>query len=61
MFIYHGEKDLNAPFTLTKELVEKLKRAGAKIEFITEPEKGHAEPSEENLKIFYNWLKNIIK
>lgn len=61
MFIYHGEKDLNAPFALTRQLVEKLKSAGAKVEFVTEPEKGHAEPSKETLKLFYDWLENVIK
>jgi predicted esterase len=60
MFIYHGEKDLSAPFSQTKELVEKLKKMGAKVEFITEPEKGHAEPSKENLKKYYRWVKNVI-
>ena len=61
MFIYHGEKDLNAPFALTKELVEKLKKAGAKVEFITEPEKGHQEPSKANFKKFTDWVDNIIR
>ena len=61
MFIYHGEKDLNAPFAQTKELIEKLKKVGAKVEFITEPEKGHAEPSKETLEKYYSWVKNVIK
>ena len=61
MFIYHGEKDLNVPVNDARELVEKFKKAGAKVEFITEPEVGHNMPSKENRKKFYNWLVNMIK
>jgi predicted esterase len=61
MFIFHGEKDQNAPFALTRELVDKLRRAGAKVEFITEPEKGHGEPSKENWQKFSRWVENVIK
>ncbi|MFC2165034.1 prolyl oligopeptidase family serine peptidase [Acidobacteriota bacterium] len=61
IFIHHGQKDLNAPFELTQELVEKLNKEGAKVKFIADPERGHEAPSKENLKIFFNWMKDIIK
>ena len=60
MFIYHGEKDLNAPFPLTKELVEKLKKAGAKVEFVTEQETAHGDPSKESFEKYRRWVKEII-
>ena len=34
---------------------------GANVQFITEPGKGHGEPSKENLKKYYSWVKNVIK
>jgi predicted esterase len=60
MFIYHGEKDLNAPFALTKEFVEKLKKAGANVEFVTEPGKAHGDPSKESLEKYRRWVKKIV-
>lgn len=41
IFIFHGKKDRNCPFELAAQLVEKLKAAGARVEFHTEEEAGH--------------------
>jgi dipeptidyl aminopeptidase/acylaminoacyl peptidase len=61
MFIYHGEKDQNAPFNLTQELAEKLKKTGARVEFITDPDRGHGDLSRENWAKFSRWVENVIK
>jgi predicted esterase len=50
---------MNCPFELTQELIEKLKTAGANVEFVTEAT-GHSSPSDNSLKLFHNWLEGIV-
>jgi len=61
IFIHHGKKDLNAPFKTTFELVEKLKKAGADVEFIADPDKGHEAPSKVNREEYFLWIKRVIE
>ena len=61
IFIHHGKKDLNAPFKATFEMVEKLKKAGANVEFIADPDKGHEAPSKVNREEYFLWIKRVIE
>ncbi|MFA4853457.1 MAG: prolyl oligopeptidase family serine peptidase [Bacteroidales bacterium] len=61
VFIYHSKNDLNCPYDLTLQLVEKLKKAGAKVEFIITTDGGHGIINEDNIPMYYKWLKNIIE
>jgi predicted esterase len=60
VFIYHSKNDLNCPYDLTEQLVGKLKKAGAKVEFVTTTEGGHGIMDKDHLSIYYQWLKNTI-
>jgi Prolyl oligopeptidase family len=60
LFIYHSKNDMNCPFYLTSELVEKLKIAGAKVDFVTTDEGGHGLIDDQSMPLFYEWLRNII-
>jgi len=60
IFVFHGKKDRNCPFELASQLVEKLKAAGARVEFYTEKETGHSRPGAETLKLYRAWLNKII-
>jgi predicted esterase len=57
IFIFHGREDRNCPYAVTEELVKKLERAGATVEFVTEPGAGHQRPGPETLRRFREWLK----
>jgi len=59
MFIYHGGQDRNCPTEKTLELVEKLKRAGANVEFHYEPELGHQAPGHDTAFALVYWLNKI--
>ncbi len=61
IFVHHGEKDLNAPFTLTRDLVSKLQEAGAEVEFIADPDRGHEGPSKANLALFHEWAQEVVR
>jgi dipeptidyl aminopeptidase/acylaminoacyl peptidase len=61
VFVFHGREDRNCPFAVTEELVGKLERAGAKVEFVTEPGAGHQRPGPEALKRYHEWLGNVIR
>jgi len=61
LFIFHGKEDRNCAFAVTEELVGKLEKAGAKVEFATEPGAGHARPSPETLLRYHAWLKTAIR
>ncbi|MCX6561166.1 MAG: prolyl oligopeptidase family serine peptidase [Candidatus Aminicenantes bacterium] len=60
IFVYHGSEDRNCPIELTIELVGKLKKAGAVVEFRLEAGKGHEGPGAETLKAAAAWLKARI-
>jgi predicted esterase len=59
VFIFHGLEDRNCPFPVTRELVDKLERIGAKVELVTEPGAGHQRPGPEALKRYHEWLKKV--
>lgn len=61
IFIYHSKNDLNCPYSLTLELVEKLTIAGAKVEFVTTTEGGHGIIDKEKLSQYFNWVKETIE
>jgi len=52
---------LNCPFYLTDQLVKKLTKAGAIVEFVTTAEGGHGVIDNNNLPEYYTWLKNGIE
>jgi predicted esterase len=60
IYIFHGRDDRNCSFAITKELVSKLGRAGAKVEFVTEAGAGHQRPGPEALARYRQWLKTVI-
>jgi predicted esterase len=59
VFIFHGKKDLNAPFETTVELVKKLEAQGVNVTFCTEEEAGHGAPNPETIKKYYEWLQEV--
>lgn len=61
VFIYHSKNDLNCPFDFTEELVNKLRKAGAKVEFVTTNEGGHGIIDNNSLPEYFKWLKNTIE
>lgn len=60
VFIYHSKNDLNCPYDLTQQLVEKLKKTRAKVEFMT-IDGGHDIIDKDNISMYYKWLKNTIE
>jgi len=60
VFIYHSKNDLNCPYDLTLQLVQKLNEAGAKVEFITSPESGHGILDKDHAAPYYAWLKDLL-
>ncbi len=56
VFIFHGREDRNCPYAVTEELVKKLERAGAVVEFVTEPGAGHQRPGPDTLRRYHAWL-----
>jgi predicted esterase len=60
VFIYHSKNDLNCPYSLTLELVSKLRYAGAKVEFLITSEGGHGIIDKEYLPKYFNWVRETI-
>ncbi len=60
IFVFHGEKDNNAPYESTRELVSKLQVAGAHVLFITEADKGHDFPDKASIKRYREWIENTF-
>jgi len=61
VFVYHGEQDRNAPFEKAVLVVEKLRAAGARVEFVTEPDTGHESPGAETIEAYHAWLSAVIE
>lgn len=57
VFIFHGGQDRNVPFATTVKLVEDLRAAGAQVEFVTDPQRGHEQPGREQVIAFGDWLR----
>jgi predicted esterase len=60
IFIYHGEKDLNVSYNETLTLVEKLRAAGALVEFHSDPDRGHDGPPDEIIGEYHRWLRSVL-
>ena len=60
MFIFHGKKDRNCSFETTEQIIDKLRIAGAKVEFVYEDDKGHEAPAQETVNAFYDWVITIL-
>lgn len=60
VFVFHGERDLNVPIADTKELVAKLRSAGARVEFFVDPAKGHELPGRDGLDAFARWSAGVV-
>jgi predicted esterase len=61
IFIFHGKADRNCPFAVTEQLIGRLERAGAKVEFVTEPGAGHSRPSPETVRRYQEWLAAVLR
>lgn len=61
VFIFHGEKDRNVSFAVTKELMSKLEKIGAQVEFAFDTEEGHSAPTKPSLDKYFDWVKRIMK
>jgi predicted esterase len=59
VFVYHSKNDLNCPYELTQNLVSKLTKAGAKVQFVVSEESGHGIINNENIPVYYQWLKSV--
>jgi predicted esterase len=59
MFIFHGGRDRNCPIEQTQQMVEKLKAAGALVEFHYEADKGHESPSPATWQAFRDWVERV--
>jgi predicted esterase len=60
IFVFHGEQDRNCPFAQTKELMAILKQAGAMVELVTEPNKGHDSPDKSTIEKYLRWIDKVI-
>jgi predicted esterase len=60
VFIFHGEQDMNVPIEATRDLVAKLRNAGARVEARIEPDKGHESPSREGIEMFKEWVGQVL-
>jgi predicted esterase len=60
VFVYHSRNDLNCPYELTRQLVEKLRKAGARVDFVTTESGGHGIIDQGNLPAYFRWLSNCI-
>ncbi|MFZ1290784.1 MAG: prolyl oligopeptidase family serine peptidase [Melioribacteraceae bacterium] len=61
VFIFHGEKDMNCPASITKDVAEKLKKYGAQVELQIDPEKGHERPDDKTLDSYLKWVDRVLK
>jgi predicted esterase len=60
IFVFHGERDLNVSYKETEAFVAALKGAGANVEFVTEPDKGHEAASDESVAAFFRWVSGVL-
>jgi poly(3-hydroxybutyrate) depolymerase len=56
VFIFHGKRDMNVPYAGTEELVARLERAGARVEFHSEEGKGHEAAGDDTIAAFFRWI-----
>ncbi len=61
MFIFHGGADRNLSIDGTREFVQQLKDAGAKVEFHVEEETGHERCNDETRAAYLEWIDHILQ
>jgi predicted esterase len=61
MFVVHGTEDRNCPFAETEQLVARLREAGARVEFIVQPGRGHEGPTLWNAARMLGWITRMAK
>ncbi|MFH1372586.1 MAG: prolyl oligopeptidase family serine peptidase [bacterium] len=61
MFVFHGERDRNAPYKITETLVTRLEQLGGQVEFHPEADKGHEEPGKETYQAYYDWVQKYFR
>ncbi|MGB9697289.1 MAG: prolyl oligopeptidase family serine peptidase [Ignavibacteria bacterium] len=60
IFIFHSINDMNCPYELTEQLVNKLRKNGCNVVFETD-KTGHGNISPAFLKKYFDWLKKQIE
>ena len=48
-------------FDRTLEVVEKLKAAGARVEFHSDPQRGHEGPPDGIIREYHRWLRPLLE
>ena len=61
IFVFHGEQDRNASYERAVLAVEKLRAAGAHVEFATEADTGHESPGQETIEAYHTWLRGVLE
>jgi Dipeptidyl aminopeptidases/acylaminoacyl-peptidases len=61
VFVFHGGKDRNCPIELTREMIGKLKKAGARVRFEYVPDKGHVMPPAPVAAAFRSWMNDVLR
>ena len=61
VFIFHGKQDRNVPYPEAELMVEKLKGAGAEVEFHVEEDKGHTQPGLDTYNKLHAWLRRQLE
>lgn len=56
VFVFHGQRDMNVSYAETEAFVATLAAAGAKVEFRSEPDKGHESAGDETVAAFFRWV-----
>jgi predicted esterase len=61
VFIFHGEKDMNCAFAITRDVAAKLIKAGASVELQIDPDKGHEMPTNSTIDVFMKWVEKVME
>ena len=61
MFVTHGTEDRNCPFAETEKMVERLREAGAHVEFVVQRGRGHQAPTLWTSIRMMFWLKRMAR
>lgn len=61
LFVFHGRKDGNVPFSITEQFVLRLKELGGDVEFHPDPDRGHEAPSQKTIDAYSNWLRRVVQ
>jgi len=60
IFVYHGEQDRNVSYDKALKLVDRLRAAGALVEFHSDSDRGHQRPSDSTIRAYHQWLRGVI-